>query len=654
MVLKAPDTYAYQGPGNPLLDNFMRDVPSTIHMFYNTVKYFGHRPAQKFLTGTSYSTLTYNEFAEKVEAFGHGFMALGLQKGDRISIMCHTKPVWDWTDYGARAAGCCVCTIYPDDSGETIIFTTNHSEVSCICVENEELLEKILAVWDKMPQVKHIIVMNSSYQSEIKNILNMQELWKMGEQYHLQHPGAYKERWQSLTQDDLCTILYTSGTTGNQKGCPLTHKNVLSGSLATSQVGFRGKTPFGFSDTIFSVLPLSHNWTRINNHSGCISYGGMIGYAQNPRTILQDLQEIKPTFLMIVARLWDRIWNGVAAQICATPQGKNQYEWAINVGRKVLQTRMDENGVVDLTTDPTLYLDTALKAEFLEADRTIFSFFRNVFGGRVEKAYSGGAALAADLQKNYWGMNFPLLDGWGLTETASGCNMVQANCVRIGWEAPVMAGSNMEVKLDPEDNEILVRGDSVISGYYKNPEETAISFTPDGWFKTGDIGQIDHGFLRLVDRKKAIIVLDTGKNVSPARVEAKFTNSEFIEQIVIVGDNRKYISALIVPLYDNIIKIFKEKNIAFDESKLVYAVINGITTCIEVGEDLAYHPEVYAMVEAEILKVNQELADFETIKKFTIIPRKFTDQQGELTPLLKIKTRIVLDHFANEVEEMYK
>lgn len=653
MVLKAPESYVYSGPRNDLLANFMRDVPSTVHMFYNTVKYCGHRPAQKYTNGSCYLTLTYQEFAERVENFGQGFMALGLQKGDRISIMAPTNPIWDWADYGGRAAGCSVNTIYPDDSSETIIFTTNHSESNCICVHDEVLLRKILNVWDKLPTVKHIVVMNSTYQSSIKNVMNMQQLWDLGQVFRSGNPNAYKERWQSLTQDDLCTILYTSGTTGKQKGCPLTHKNILSSTLGVSQVGYYGNTPFSVDDTIFSILPLSHNWNRIDNHSACISYGGLIGYAQSPRTILQDFQEIKPTFVMLVARLWDRIWNGVAGALCTTPEGKNKYEWAVNIGRKVLETRMDENGVIDLTQDPTLYLDSALKAEFLQADREVFAFFRGVFGGRVNKAYSGGALLPADLQKNYWGMNFPLLDGWGLTETASGINMVQARCVRIGWEAPQMAGSNMEVMLDPDDNEILVRGDSVIKEYYNNPEETALSFTPDGWFRTGDIGEIDHGFLRIKDRKKAIIVLDTGKNVSPAYIEMKFTNNPYVEQILVVGDNRKYISALVVPFYDNIINIFRQKDIAFDESKLVYATVNGMNTCVEVGDDLAGHPELYKMIDEAINKVNDDLADFERIKRFKIIPRKFTEDRDELTPTLKIKNRIVFAHYPKEIEDLY-
>lgn len=653
MALKAPETYVYQGPPNPLLEKFMRDNPSTVHMFYNTVKYFGHRPAQKYKSGGLYLSLTYQEFADRVERFGQGFMALGLEKGECISIMSATNPIWDWVDYGGRAAGCAVCTIYPTDSKETIIYTSAFSEVKVICVENEELLEKIVQAWGKIPSLKYVVVLNSTYVSEDDNIMNMQQLWELGQQYKLDNPGAYEKRWQSLRHDDLASILYTSGTTGTQKGCPLTHKNILSATLAVSQVGYWGGTEFSDRDVVFSILPLSHNWNRVDNHSACISYGGMIGYAQNPRTILQDLQEIQPTFVMLVARLWSRIWNGVAAQICSTPEGKDKYEWAINIGHKVLKTRMDENGVIDLTVDPTSYLDTALKNEFLEADKQVYQIFRNIFGGRVNKAYSGGAILPADLQKNYWGMNFPLLDGWGLTESTSGCCMVQARCVRIGWQAPMMAGSNMAVKLSPEDNEILIKGDSIISSYYNNPEETSLSFTEDGWFKTGDIGEIEHDFLRIVDRKKAIIVLDTGKNISPAYLELKFTNSELIEQILILGDKQKYIAALVVPKYDHIIKIFKEKGIGFDESALIFTEVNGINTCIEVGSDLANHPVLLEMIEAEIETVNKQVSNFEAIRRFKIIYRKFTEDRDELTQTLKIKNRIVEKHFEKEVASLF-
>ncbi|MDO4540988.1 MAG: AMP-binding protein [Syntrophomonadaceae bacterium] len=648
-------SYQYQGPPNPLLDSFVRDTPSTVHMFYNTVKFCGHRPAQKYCVGDgSWLTLTYNEFARRVEDFGNGFMALGLQKGDRISIKSHTNPIWDWCDYGARAAGCCVNTIYPTDSDETVVFTTQHSEVCCICVENEELLTGVLRVWDKLPLVRYIIVLDSSFVSNIPNVISMKELIDRGKVFAMANPTAYEQRWQSLRHDDYCTILYTSGTTGIQKGCALTHKNVLSGTLAVSHVGYWGNTPFGPDDRVLSILPLSHNWNRIDNHSACISYGGMIGYAQNTRTLLQDLQEIKPSFLMLVARLWDRLWNGVAAAIGSTPEGREGFEWAVNVGHKVLATRMDENGIIDLSADPTANCDAALKKEFELADQKVYSVFRSVFGGCITKAYSGGALLPADLQKNYWGMNFPLLDGWGLTETSSGINMVQARCVRIGWQGPMMPGYQNEVKLDPADDEILVRGGSVITEYLNNPQDTAESFTEDGWFRTGDIGEIDLGFLRIVDRKKAIIVLDTGKNVSPAYVELKFQNSPLIEQIVLTGDNQRYIGALIVPMYDTVVRMFKEKNIPFDESKLVYADVNGINTCMQVGEDLAQHPMLREMLQQEVDKVNAQLSDFESIKKFAVLHGKLTEDKDEMTQTLKIKNRVVMKNYAEQVASLYE
>ncbi|MGE5422609.1 MAG: AMP-dependent synthetase/ligase [Ignavibacteriales bacterium] len=644
--------YTYQGPRNPLLDNFMKDTPSTAHMFYRTVEAFGDRPAQKFKVDGEYKILTYRDFADIVGEFGNGFISLGLQKGERMCIMAATSPKWDWADYGGRNAGCVVGTIYPAASDEETVTIANDSEISCICVGDDALLEKILRLWFKIPTLKHVIVLNSEYQSSQADVMNMDQFREKGRLFGQANPNALQERWAYLAQDDPASILYTSGTTGNLKGCVLTHKNILAATLAVSEVGFKGNTPFSYEDVVFSVLPLSHNWNRFDNHSACISYGGLIGYAEGPKTLLQDLAGIQPTFLMLVARLWDRILNGVKGAICSTPEGKQNLEWAMEVGRKVFETRMDENGVIDLTANPTLHLDPQLKEDFQKADG-VFAIFRGVFGGRVNKAYSGGSLLPADLQRSYWSMNFPLLDGWGLTETTSGINMIQARCVRIGWLCPEFAGPNAEGKLD-EDGEILVRGDAVIREYLKKPEDTAASFTTDGWFRTGDLGEFDHGFLRIVDRKKNIIVLDTGKNVSPAYIELKFTNSQIIEQILVIGDNRKYITALVVPAFDIALNMLKEKGIPVDEKKLVHAEINSIVTCIEVGEDLITHDFITDLIEREINLVNQELSAFEAIKKYKIVSRKFTEEGGELTPTLKVKNRVVFARYAEDIEDLYR
>ena len=644
--------YSYSGTETAFIEDFMKNVNSTVHMFYNTVNRYRDRPAQKFKVNGEYQVLTYGDFAQRVEDFGCGFMSLGLLKGDCMSIMAHTSPVWDWADYGGRAAGCIVGTIYPTSSDEEAVTIANDSGVKCMCVDSEATLKKILGVWGRIPSLKTIVVLDEAYNPDNAAVINFKQLCEKGRAFRSQNPGAYEKRWGSLTQEDPASILYTSGTTGNLKGCLLTHKNIMSATIAVMQVSVWGERPFNCEDVVFSVLPLSHNWNRFDNHSSCIYYGGLIGYADSPKTLMANLGEIKPTFLMMVARLWARVFDGVKALITATPEGKEKFEKAMKVGRIVLEKRMDENGVINLNEDPTARLDDELKAEFIKADSEVFSIFRNVFGGRIRLAYSGGSLLPADLQINYWSMNFPLLDGWGLTETTSGINMIEPRCVRIGWLAPDFHGPHAEGKLD-EDGEILVRGDAVIKEYFKKPEDTAASFTPDGWFRTGDIGEFDHGFLRIVDRKKNIIVMDTGKNVSPAYIELKFANSPVVEQILVIGDNRKYISALIVPAFDTIINIFKMKGLAFDESKLVYAVVNGITTCVE-AEELAGHPLVREMIDNAVKAANSELGDFEAIKRYTILPRKLTEERGELTPTLKVKNRVVFAHYKDDIENLYK
>ncbi len=645
--------YSYRGPKIAALESFMNDNPSTIHMLYATVSKYSDRPAQKFKANGEWKVLTYREFAAAIEEFGNGFISLGLVKGDCVSIMAPTSPVWDYADYGGRAAGCIVGTIYPTSSNEEIITIANDSEVKCLCVGNEELLSKLLPLRGKIPTLKNIVVLDPAFTAGRDGVMTNADLRKKGREYMAAHPDEYKARWSKLTHNDPASILYTSGTTGNLKGCMLTHKNILAATLAVLETGAWGGTPFTCEDVAFSILPLSHNWNRFDNHSSCIAYGGLIGFADSPKTLLQDLAEIKPTFLMMVARLWDRVFEGVKALITASPEGKQKFEWAMDVGRRVFETRMDENGVIDLTGDPTAKIQGQLKEDFLKADAEVFSIFRNIFGGKIIRAYSGGSLLPADLQRNYWSMNFPLLDGWGLTETTSGICMVQARCVRIGWLSPDFEGTNAEGKLD-DDGEILVRGDAVIKEYFKKPEDTAASFTSDGWFRTGDIGEFEHGFLRIIDRKKNIIVLDTGKNVSPAYIELKFANCPLIDQLVILGDDKKYITALIVPAYDVIINLFKAGGIQFDESKLVYAVLNGINTCVEVGEDLATHPKLVELIENEVKKANSQLADFESIKKYHILPRKLTEDRGEMTPTLKVKTRVVRKNYASEIETLYR
>lgn len=337
--------------------------------------------------------------------------------------------------------------------------------------------------------------------------------------------------------------------------------------------------------------------------------------------------------------------------LTSTPEGKESFAWALDVGKKVLKHRTGPNGAVDLTADPTEGLDEALKADFLKAKATVFDVYYNVLGGRLKVAYSGGGMLPPDLHEAFLSINFPLLNGWGLTETAAGINHGYPNATKIGWLSKMVPG--VDAKLD-DDGEILVKGIGVITKYYKNPEEDALSFTADGWFRTGDIGEFDdEGFLRIVDRKKYIIVLDTGKNVAPARIESRFVNNPVVEQIIVVGNDRKYLTAIVVPGYDYILYSMRERGMAIDESQLEFADINGMNTCVHVGADVVSHPMVRELVDAEIEKVNSELDGYERIKKYIILPAKFTETNGMLTPTLKVKNRVVFEKYAKEIEAMY-
>ncbi|MGE5397353.1 MAG: AMP-dependent synthetase/ligase [Chitinophagales bacterium] len=634
-----------------LLDQFVETTPTLAHAFFNTSRYCGERPAQMFKENDEYKTITYLDFAANVEEMACGLMSLGMQKGDKIGLMAHTSAVWGWADFSILTAGGVTVTIYPSLPGEEITFIGNHAKFSLIYVADAVIAERVIEVWPELPELKKMIVLDPAYQSARTDVINIDKLKELGRIYKSNYPDAYTERWSGIKPEDPSSIIYTSGTTGALKGSMLTHRDLV-GALVRSLKHMRdGGYSCSYNDVAFSILPLAHIWERNNSYLAMISCGGCIGYAEKPSTLLQDIQYIKPTWALLVPRLWDRIFNGIRSLLTSTPEGKQRFENAMQVGYEVLEKRTGPNGALDLMKDPTDCLDDELKIKFAEADSSIFSVFRNVLGGRLRIPYSGGALLPPDLHRSFLAVNFPLLNGWGLTETAAGISHGYPNATKVGWLSKIVPG--VEARLD-DDGEVLVRGTGIIREYYDNPEETAVSFTSDGWFRTGDIGEFDSdGFLRIIDRKKSIMVLDTGKNVAPARIETRFTGSPVVEQVVTVGDGRKFVTALIVPAYDYIIYIMKERQIPVDESQLVYANLNGIDTCVQVGPDVASHPLTYDLVQKEVQKVNEQLADFETIKKFAILPRKFTEITGELTPTLKIKNRVVFANFQKEIEELY-
>lgn len=631
-----------------MLDRFLEEVKTLPRMFYNTVENFGERPALKFKEDGAFRVQSYSEFAETVEKLGSGLLELGLEKGDRVCLMAYTSAQWAWADFSIQTAGGVTVTIYPTLSPDEIAFIVNHSEAKYLYVNDKEILSKVKKAWDKMPTLKYIIVLDKSFEDTEDKVLSIKDLIEKGTS---RLKTTRYDQWKNLLGEDSSSIIYTSGTTGNLKGILLTHENMIGALTRSLKHLVIGGYRANYNDVAFSLLPLAHIWERNNSYLAMISLGACIGFAEKPVTLLQDIQEIKPTWVLLVPRLWDRIFTSLKGGFTATEEGKKLFEWAMQVGNEVLEHRIGPNGAIDLTKDPTEGINNELKEKFNKANELFFKPLYNLLGGRLKIAYSGGAFLAPDLHRNYLAMGFPLLNGWGLTETAAGISHGYPNATKIGWLSKMVPG--VEAKLD-EDGEILVKGIGVITQYYKNPEETALAFTEDGWFKTGDIGEFDEeGFLRIVDRKKYIIVLDTGKNVAPAKIESKFTNSPIIEQVLIIGNDRKYISALVVPAFDYVLYLMKEKGIEIDDASLEYANINGITQCVKVPDYLIENPYLIELVDAEIKRINKELDEYETIKRFSILPRKFTEATGELTPTLKIKNNIVIKNFADKIEQMY-
>lgn len=630
---------------------FEEQVHTIPRLFYNTVENFGERPALKYRVGEDYLTLDYNGFAEIVEKMSCGLLQLGLKPADRVCLMAHTSAPWGWADFAIQTAGGVTVTVYPSLSAQETAFIVNHSEAKFLIAGDSSIAQKVASVWEQMPGLEKVIILEAGYAGGDEKMIGIERLRELGKQLLAQDFGIHKRTWQSISGDDPSSIIYTSGTTGDLKGSLLSQQDLV-GALGRSLKHMTiGGYSANYKDVAFSLLPLAHIWERNNSYLAMIAVGGCIGYAQKPTTLLQDIQAIKPTWVLLVPRLWDRIFSGFRAAFTSNPDGKKLFEWAFAVGKRALEHRMGPNGAVDLTADPTIGMDEKLKEDFLKADAMVFSQLRQLLGGRLKIAYSGGGALPVELHRNFLILNFPLLNGWGLTETAAGISHGAPNATKIGWLAKMVPG--VEARLE-EDGEILVRGVGIIREYFKNPEETVQAFTEDGWFRTGDLGEFDEeGFLRVIDRKKYIIVMDTGKNVAPAKIEAHFVNSPFIEQVVVLGNDRKFISALLVPSFDTILYMIKEKGYTFDESKLIYAEINGAQACVEVGTDVVAIPMVKELIESEIVRINEYLEDYEGIKKYTVLTRRFSEEAGEMTPTLKLKNRVIFDHFKDKIEAMY-
>lgn len=631
----------------------LRTVPQA---FYSTCQRIPERVAQRFnpelYQEDHGGELTFKQFQQRVESIAYGLLELGIDRQERIAIMAPSGPFWTQTDMAISNLAAVSVTIYPTLSLGEVSYIINDSSSRYLFVHNQSLLDHVMAGWEQMPNLQKIIVMDLNYHSSNERVVGLGELIKYGEQSGGNTHHLYQERVNSVALDDWYTILYTSGTTGQGKGVILTHWGAGSRMQGVNDYFHRYGMDITEDDVTLCFLPLSHIFDRGSCQLMAIWNGACISYADNVGTLLADMQKYNPTWINCVPRLYEKIYITFQQQMAASPIKKKLFDWALKVGREALQYRSDGNGHYDMT--PTLDLKSRLplgsKVKFAIADK-LFAKVRGLFGSRFRFSFSASAGIAPDLLLFYYTLGLAVVEGYGSTESFNACVLNPLNACKPGYIGQEANGSQARVA---PDGELEMSGAGFFKGYLNMAEETADSFTEDGWFKTGDlVVQDDDGFLRIVDRKKAIICLATGKNVAPAKIEGLFTTSQVIEQVFAIGDERNFISLLVVPNFMGVIEYYEKEHIKYDKSKLVYQEIGGVNTCIEVGPDFVDHSWLQKLIAADIEKANRRLEEFERIKRYTVITRRFSEETGELTPTMKTKKRVILENYRSTIEVMY-
>jgi len=529
------------------------------------------------------------EAATAVTELAHGLLALGVEKGDSFGILARTRIEWVLLDFALAQIGAVAAPIYPSSTATEACYILEHSNVVGCLVEDDEQLAKIEAA-----RPEHVYTLET-----------LNELRALGREHASAHPGALDEARARIGDDDLFTFIYTSGTTGPPKACMILNRNYYEMVGRIDQI----ENFFLPSDVLLLYLPLAHNFGRLMHLLGA-HLGYTIAFLPDPRRIGEVMPEVRPTVLPTVPRVLEKVHTAVTANFAAATGVKRRLiDWALEVGRQVSLLRQRREPVPRF-----------LALEHRIADRLVYSKVKERLGGRLRAAISGGAPLAKEIAEFFHTLDILVLEGYGQTEETSASNVNLPNRFKFGTVGPALPGIDVATA---EDGEILIKGPTVFAGYYNDEEATRAVLPGDGWLHTGDVGTIDEdGFLTVTDRKKDIIVTAGGKNVSPQNIENLLKGIPWVSQALVVGDRRAYVAALLT----------------LDEEEV--AKLDG-------GEDVA------ELVRRAVDEMNAELARFEQVRRFEILDRDFSAEENEVTPTLKLKRRVVEEHFAPQLEKLY-
>jgi long-chain acyl-CoA synthetase len=575
------------------------------------VRKYGDKPAQRHKVGDEWVDASYTELGEAVREVALGLVDLGLQAGDKVSILAHTRPEWTHACFGILTAGGTLVTIYQTNSPSECQYVLEHSDSKAIFVEDAEQLAKIREVEDSCPELQHIVVMDPAG-ADLGDALSLDQLRERGRGHE---ESEWEARYGAVTPDDICLYIYTSGTTGPPKGCLLSHANYRAITDAVVE-----DTPLVEGDSTYLFLPLAHAFAILIQFA-TFELGATLAYwSRDPKMIIADITQVNPTFFPSVPRMFEKIYTLATSQI----EDREGLEKAVKVGVKVRMMREAGEEVPE-----------ELQAAFDKAEEALFKNVRGLFGTNMRECVTGAAPIASEILEFFYAAGVPVMEGYGMTETSTSAtvNRPNGNNFRFGSVGKPQKG--VEVRI-ADDGEVLIKGPNIFQGYYKNDDATKETLE-DGWLHTGDLGRLDEdGFLYITGRKKDIIITAGGKNITPANLENGLKQTRWISQAVVIGDRRPYLIALITLDPEEAPALAQQ--LGLEDASL---------------PALAQDEQVRAEIQKAVDEVNSHVGPVEQIKRFEILDHDLSQETGELTPTLKVKRNVVHEKFAELVDRVY-
>jgi len=589
--------------------------------FLEAVEKWGDRVAMRKKEYGLWHDISWNDYYDQVKSVACALLSMGLEKGETAAIIGDNCPEWVYADLGIQCCGAGTTGVYATNAWQQVEYVVENSESRFLFVENEEQLDKWLHFRDNVPKLKKVIVWDTEGLRQFKDpmVMTFEELVESGRRAAAEHPDMFLERIRTIEPQDLSVLIYTSGTTGPPKGAMLTHRNCIwMGNAITTD------NPMDAGDQVMSFLPLCHIFEQLFTVLGHITCGYIVNFIESPETVVENMMEISPTVGYAVPRIWEKYYSAIQIRMSdATWFKRLAFYTSLKIGNKRADLKMNFKTV-------PFYLEGVYQLAYW----AVFRKLRERMGfDRIRVAISGAAPIAPEILRFYQSIGVNLVEAYGQTEGTGATTVSRPARVKFGAVGQPLTG--IEVKI-ADDGEILVKSPGVFKGYFKNPQATAETIV-NGWLHSGDVGELDEdGFLKITDCKKDIIVTAGGKNITPQYIENKLKASVYINDAVVIGDRRKYLTCLIMIDEDNVVKYAQDYKIQFSTYK-----------------DLTLNEDIHKLIHDEISAVNETLARVEQVKKFRILPKKLYEEDGEVTPTMKVKRKFVNEAFGELIESMY-